>query len=97
MVNGVGRLIVLREFNPNVIDLPEEFQDTYNVRLTVLVDINTTLPNTENIEFYIPPRMSVSEQVKGEIELPSDVTLSNCNCRRNHMMTEQRRNRIYTW
>ena len=73
VVNGVGRLIVLGELNPNVIDVPEEFQDTYNVRLTGLVDINTTLPNTENIEFYIPPRMSVSEQVKGEIELPSDV------------------------
>ena len=28
--NGVGRLIILGELNPNLIDVPEEFQDTYN-------------------------------------------------------------------
>jgi len=75
VVNGVGRLIILGELDPRVIDVPEEFQDTYNVRLTGLVDINTSLPNTENIEFFIPPRMTVAEQVKGEIELPSDVSI----------------------
>jgi|TARA_R100000742_G_C4277742_1_gene99884 hypothetical protein len=75
VVNGVGRLIILGELNPNVIDVPEEFQDTYNVRLTGLVDINTSLPNSENIEFFVPPRMTVAEQVKGEIELPSDVDI----------------------
>jgi hypothetical protein len=73
--NGVGRLIILGELNPNLIDVPEEFQDTYNVRLTGLVDINTSLPNTENIEFFTPPRMTVAEQVKGQIELPSDVDI----------------------
>ena len=75
VVNGVGRLIILGELDPRLIDVPEEFQDTYNVRLTGLVDINTSLPNTENIEFFIPPRMTVAEQVKGEIELPSDVSI----------------------
>jgi len=73
--NGVGRLIILGELNPNLIDVPEEFQDTYNVRLTGLVDINTSLPNTENIEFFTPPRMTVAEQVKGQIELPSDIDI----------------------
>ena len=75
VVNGVGKLIIMGELNPNLIDIPEDFRDTYNVRLTGLVDINTSLPNTENIEFFIPPRMTVAEQVKGEIELPSDVSI----------------------
>ena len=75
VVNGVGKLIILGELNPNLVDVPEDFQDTYNVRLTGLVDINTSLPNTENIEFFTPPRMTVAEEVKGEIELPSDVDI----------------------
>jgi len=75
VVNGVGRLVILGELNPKVIDVPEDFQDTYNVRLTGLVDINTSLPNIENIEFFIPPRMTVAEEVKGMIELPADVDI----------------------
>ena len=75
VVNGVGRLIIMGELNPNLIDVPEDFRDTYNVRLTGLVDINTTLPNVESIEFFKPPRMTVAEQVKGEIELPADVDI----------------------
>ena len=75
VVNGVGRLIIMGELNPNLIDVPEDFRDTYNVRLTGLVDINTTLPNVESIEFFKPPRMTVAEQVKGEIELPGDVEI----------------------
>jgi len=71
--NGVGRFIILGELDPRVIDVPEEFQDTYNVRLTGLVDINTTSANIEEIEFFTPPRMTVAEQVKGQIELPTDV------------------------
>ena len=73
--NGVGRFIILGELDPRVIDVPEEFQDTYNVRLTGLVDINTVSANIEEIEFFTPPRMTVAEQVKGEIELPSDVDI----------------------
>ena len=68
VVNGVGKLIIMGELNPNLIDIPEDFRDTYNVRLTGLVDINTTSPNVESIEFFKPPRMTVAEQVKGEIE-----------------------------
>ena len=75
VVNGVGKLIIMGELNPNLIDIPEDFRDTYNVRLTGLVDINTTSPNVESIEFFKPPRMTVAEQVKGEIELPSDVEI----------------------
>jgi len=72
VANGVGRFVILGELDPRVIDVPEEFQDTYNVRLTGLVDINTSISNTENIEFFIPPRMTVAEQVKGEMILPTD-------------------------
>jgi len=72
VANGVGRFVILGELDPRVIDVPEDFQDTYNVRLTGLVDINTTSANIEEIEFFIPPRMTVAEQVKGEIELPAD-------------------------
>jgi len=71
---GVGKFIILGELNPKTIGVPEEFRDTYNVRLVGLVNINTTIPNTESIEFFIPPRMTVSEEVKGIIELPPDAS-----------------------
>tara|TARA_Y100001963_G_scaffold129327_1_gene184471 strand:+ start:1021 stop:1896 length:876 start_codon:yes stop_codon:yes gene_type:complete len=71
---GVGKFIILGELNPKFVNVPEEFRDTYNVRLVGLVNINTTIPNTESIEFFIPPRITVTEEVKGIIELPADTS-----------------------
>ena len=69
---GVGKLVILGELNPLFINVPEEFRDTYNVRLVGLINFNTILPNTQPIKFFVPPRMVVSEQVKGELKLPAD-------------------------
>ena len=71
-ISCVGKLVILGELNPLFINVPEEFRDTYNVRLTGLINFNTILPNTQPIKFFVPPRMVVSEQVKGELKLPAD-------------------------
>ena len=49
-------------------DVPEEFQDVYNVRFVRPVFINSTLPNEQPIFFYQQPRVTVNEVVKAFVE-----------------------------
>ena len=65
--------------NFNNTDVPEEFQNVYNVRYSRPIFINPTIPNEQPIFFYKQPTISVSEIVKpfilplGDVE---PVTLS---------------------
>ena len=68
VVNGVGSFTVLGELNPREFDIPNDFQDTYNVRFTAPISINRKIKNTQPIRFYGDPTISVSELVKGVIE-----------------------------
>ena len=49
-------------------DVPDEFQDVYNVRFVRPVFINATLPNEQPIFFYNQPRVTVNEVVKAFVE-----------------------------
>ena len=46
-------------------DVPNDFQNVYNVRYVRPIFINTTIPNSQPIFFYKQPRITVSEIVKG--------------------------------
>lgn len=74
IVNGVGSFTILGELDPNKVDfnIPEEFRDTYNVRVTGLVNIDTSIPNTRPILFYKPPRINVVESIRNDISGSTD-------------------------
>ena len=53
---GLATLTILGEIDPDYVDVPIEFQNTYNVRYqqTVNVDLSTVI-NTQPIRFYKNP------------------------------------------
>jgi len=75
---GVGMITILGELDPNKVpfDIPIEFQNTYNVRVTGFVDIDTDIPNTRPILFYKPPKINVSEIVRNNLSGSTDDTSS---------------------
>jgi hypothetical protein len=76
--SGVGTITILGELDPNKVpfDIPIEFQNTYNVRVTGLIDIDTEIPNTRPILFYKPPKINVAEKVRNNISGSTDDTSS---------------------
>ena len=76
--SGVGTITILGELDPNKVpfDIPIEFQNTYNVRVTGLIDIDTEIPNTRPILFYKPPKINVTEVVRNNISGSTDDTSS---------------------
>ena len=65
---GLATLTILGEINPNVVDVPMEFQNAYNVRYqkTINVDLSTTL-NTQPIRFFKNPTTEFQEVVQKTI------------------------------
>ena len=66
---GIGKLIVVGEANPDVVDVPEEWKGVYNVRYTRPISINTTQINTQPIFFYKQPKIRAREITKAFIDL----------------------------
>ena len=71
IVNGIGTITILGELDPEENNIPEQFLDTYNVRFTAPININTTIKNTQPIRFFGAPVISVSEKVVG-VKKPVD-------------------------
>ena len=67
---GLATLTILGEINPNVVDVPMEFQNAYNVRYqkTINVDLSTTL-NTQPIRFFKNPTTEFQEVVQAKTVL----------------------------
>ena len=76
--SGVGIITILGELDPDKVSfaIPPEFQNTYNVRVTGLIDIDTDIPNTRPILFYKPPKINVSEIVRNNLSGSTDDTSS---------------------
>ena len=71
IVDGIGTITILAELDPEENNIPEQFLDTYNVRFTAPININTTIKNTRPIRFFGAPIISVSEKVVG-VKKPVD-------------------------
>ncbi len=66
---GTATLTVLGELDPNKVDfaIPSEFIGAYNVKFSLPLTINKTIPNDRPIRFHRRPTISVSEIIKGQI------------------------------
>ena len=54
-------------------DVPEEFENVYNVRFVKPIFVNTVIPNSEPIFFYQEPRLTVTEIVKPYLEQTDEI------------------------
>ena len=76
---GIGKLVILAELDPNNPEnpfIPEEFQDTYNVRFVGTFRLDAATRNTEEIIFQKSPKLTVREEVRGNVLIPSSDTES---------------------
>ena len=76
---GIGKLVILTELDPNNPEnpfIPEEFQDTYNVRFVGTFRLDAAIRNTEEIIFQKSPKLTVREEVRGNVLIPSSDTES---------------------
>ena len=67
---GMGLLTILGEIDPTKVDfdIPEEFQDSYNIKIQRKLNIDTsTVINTQPIRFYKQPTATAQELVKPKI------------------------------
>jgi hypothetical protein len=64
---GPATLTILGELNPNIVNVPMSFRNTYNVRYTKDFFINTTKLNTRPILFYGQPTIAGSEIIRGQV------------------------------
>ena len=64
-VAGLATLTILGEINPDLVDVPLEFQNAYNVRYqqTINVDLSSTI-NTQPIRFFKNPTTEFQEIVQ---------------------------------
>ena len=63
-VPGEAKLVILGELDPSVINVPQEFQGTYNVKFSKSINIDTfTFKNTQPILFYKKPTFTAQEIV----------------------------------
>ena len=71
-VPGLATLTLLGEVNPDVVDVPIEFQNAYNVRYqtTLNVDLSTVI-NTQPIRFFKNPTTEYQEVVQAKTVLSS--------------------------
>jgi len=69
-VPGLATLTILGELNPDVVDVPSEFQNAYNVRYqeTLNVDLSTVI-NTQPIRFFKNPTTEFTEVVQAKTVL----------------------------
>ena len=66
---GTAMLTVLGELDPDKVDfsIPPEFIGAYNVKFSLPLTINKTIPNDRPIRFHRRPTILVSEIIKGQI------------------------------
>ena len=63
-VPGKAKLVILGELDPTLINVPQEFQGTYNVKFSKTINIDTfTFKNTQPILFYKKPTFTAQEVV----------------------------------
>ena len=63
-VPGEAKLVILGELDPSVINVPQEFQGTYNVKFSKTINIDTfTFKNTQPILFFKKPTFTAQEIV----------------------------------
>ena len=67
---GIATLTILGEANPDIVDVPIEFQNAYNVRYqtTLNVDLSTII-NTQPIRFFKNPKTEFQEVVQAKTVL----------------------------
>ena len=68
---GIYTLYIVGELNPNTVNVPAEWQGTYNVRWSKKISYNAMGVNTQTILFYKQPGISVSEIQKEYVISPS--------------------------
>ncbi|NDB55912.1 hypothetical protein EB169_08820, partial [archaeon] len=71
IVNGIGTFTILGELDPDKTNVPKQFLDTYNVRFTAPININTTIKNTQPIRFFGTPIATIREKIIG-VKKPVD-------------------------
>ena len=69
-VAGLATLTILGEVNPNVVDVPIEFQNAYNVRYQTKINVDlSTVINTQPIRFFKNPTTEFQEIVQPKTAL----------------------------
>ena len=64
---GISTLTILGEINPEIIDVPFEFQNTYNVRYTKNINVDvSSIINTQPIRFFKNPTTEFQEVVQAK-------------------------------
>ena len=76
VTTGVGKLIILGELNPEKVNVPQEFQGLYNVRFIGQIMIDAEIRNTEPINFFGVPKLTVKESVRPNIIIPATEAVS---------------------
>ena len=67
---GLATLTILGEANPDVVDVPIEFQNAYNVRYTKTINVDlSTVVNTQPIRFFKNPTTEFQEVVQAKTTL----------------------------
>ena len=67
---GIATLTILGELNPNLVDVPIEFQNAYNVRYQADIDVDlSTIINTQPIRFFKNPTTEFQEVVQAKTVL----------------------------
>ena len=74
---GFGKIIVLGELNPQKFNVPTEYQGIYNVRFVGTVSFDKLRPNTQPIEFFKSPRITVTEQIRPNFTITTSRSVSN--------------------
>ena len=74
---GAATLTILGELDPDYVDIPEQWQGTYNVKYTRTITVNKTIPNDRPVRFYKRPVLNVYEIIKGQVTQQSSTTGSN--------------------
>jgi len=76
VTTGVGKLIILGELNPEKVNVPKEFQGLYNVRFIGQIMIDAEIRNTEPINFFGVPKLTVKESVRPNVIIPATEAVS---------------------
>jgi len=66
---GFGKIVVLGELNPQKFNVPVEYQGIYNVRFIGTISFDKFRPNTQPIEFFKRPRITVTEDIRPNFEV----------------------------
>ena len=82
---GIATMIIVAELRgvpagPSIFStveqIPEEWRDTYNLRFTKNIQINTAELNSSPVRFYTNPKLTISEKVYGTLEVSNFGTLA---------------------